>query len=138
MARTLIPNSTQIPDVILDRWLARLNGAEFKVVMYIARRTYGFGKGEGDTYGWLYSAYAGRSTYGLPRPLPASYLSLPPGTRKVIALDLEIAEKFAEGHGPQPLSLADGSVVYILQSERADIAALVLKGDSLRAVFEQG
>lgn len=44
MARSLIPNSTQVPDVILDRWMAALSGAEFKVLMYVARRTYGFGK----------------------------------------------------------------------------------------------
>ncbi len=44
MSRALIPNSTQIPDVILDRWMAELSGAEFKVLLYIARRTYGFGK----------------------------------------------------------------------------------------------
>src|SRR4051794_6722437 len=48
MSRMLIPNSTQVPDVILDHWMAELTGAEFKVVMYIARRTYGFGK-ERDT-----------------------------------------------------------------------------------------
>jgi phage replication O-like protein O len=44
MARALIPNSTQIPDVILDHWMAELSGAELKVLLYIARRTYGFGK----------------------------------------------------------------------------------------------
>src|SRR6516225_8207638 len=44
MARALIPNSTQVPDVILDQWMAELSGAEFKVLLYIARRTYGFGK----------------------------------------------------------------------------------------------
>jgi DNA-binding transcriptional ArsR family regulator len=48
MPRALIPNSTQIPDVILDHWMAELSGAEFKVVLYIARRTYGFGK-DSDT-----------------------------------------------------------------------------------------
>jgi hypothetical protein len=48
MSRSLIPNSTQIPDVILDHWMGHLSGAEFKVVMYIARRTYGFGK-DSDT-----------------------------------------------------------------------------------------
>jgi len=48
MARTLVPNSTQIPDVILDRWMAVLSGAEFKVLLYIARRTYGFGKDSDD------------------------------------------------------------------------------------------
>jgi len=48
MSKLLIPNSTQIPNVILDHWMAVLSGAEFKVVLYIARRTYGFGK-ESDT-----------------------------------------------------------------------------------------
>ena len=44
MSRALIPNSTQVPDVILDHWMGGLSGAEFKVLMYVARRTYGFGK----------------------------------------------------------------------------------------------
>ncbi len=44
MPRALIPNSTQIPDVILDQWMADLSGAELKVVLYVARRTFGFGK----------------------------------------------------------------------------------------------
>jgi len=44
MTRILIPNSTQIPDVILDQWMCDLSGAELKVVLYIARRTFGFGK----------------------------------------------------------------------------------------------
>lgn len=48
MSRSLVPNSTQIPDIILDTWIAKLNGAEFKVLMYVARRTYGFGKMDGD------------------------------------------------------------------------------------------
>jgi hypothetical protein len=44
MARALIPNSTQIPDIILDHWMAELSDAEFKVLLYVARRTFGFGK----------------------------------------------------------------------------------------------
>ena len=44
MARSLIPNSTQVPDVLLDYWMAHLSGSAFKVLLYIARRTYGFGK----------------------------------------------------------------------------------------------
>lgn len=44
MTRLLVPNSTQIPDVIIDHWMAELSGAEFKVLLYIARRTYGFQK----------------------------------------------------------------------------------------------
>jgi DNA-binding MarR family transcriptional regulator len=46
--RVLIPNSTQVPDILLDHWMAELSGSEFKVLLYIARRTYGFGK-EWDT-----------------------------------------------------------------------------------------
>jgi len=48
MTKPLRPNSTQVPDEILDRWMADLSGAEFKVIMYIVRRTYGFQK-DGDT-----------------------------------------------------------------------------------------
>jgi hypothetical protein len=42
--RLWIPNSTQVPDVILDYWMATVGDAEFKVLMYITRRTYGFRK----------------------------------------------------------------------------------------------
>lgn len=48
MSNAFFPNTTQTPDVILDRWLAVLNGSEFKVLMYLVRRTYGFGKRDGD------------------------------------------------------------------------------------------
>ena len=42
--RLLLPNTTQVPNVILDRWLAFLSGSATKVVLYVARRTYGFGR----------------------------------------------------------------------------------------------
>lgn len=45
----LILNSTQIPNIILDEWMYELTPAEFKVVMVIARQTYGWNK-END---WL-------------------------------------------------------------------------------------
>jgi phage replication O-like protein O len=38
------PNFTQIPNEILDNLLDELSGAEFKILMYICRRTYGFHK----------------------------------------------------------------------------------------------
>lgn len=44
-----VPNTTQTPDILFDRWLAVLNGSEFKVLMYLVRRTYGFGKPAGDS-----------------------------------------------------------------------------------------
>ncbi|MGI8552035.1 MAG: replication protein [Dehalococcoidia bacterium] len=42
------PNTTPTPDDLFDRFLAELNGAELKVLLYIVRRTFGFKK-EGDT-----------------------------------------------------------------------------------------
>ena len=44
MSRSLIPNSTQIPDVILDDWMPLLSGAEIAIVMLVARKTFGWGK----------------------------------------------------------------------------------------------
>ena len=42
--RLLLPNTTQVPNVILDRWMASMTGAKIKVVLYVVRRTYGFGR----------------------------------------------------------------------------------------------
>jgi hypothetical protein len=43
-SRLLMPNSTQIPNVILDKILPRIPEAESKCLLYICRRTYGFQK----------------------------------------------------------------------------------------------
>jgi hypothetical protein len=40
--RLLLPNTTQVPKVVLDRWMASMTGAEIKVVLYVVRRAYGF------------------------------------------------------------------------------------------------
>ena len=40
----LIPNSTQIPNVILDKIIPGIPNAEAKCLLYICRRTYGFHK----------------------------------------------------------------------------------------------
>ena len=36
------PNYTQVPNEIMDRWLPDLTGAELKILLYLARRTFGF------------------------------------------------------------------------------------------------
>ena len=41
----LKPTTTPTPDEIFDVWLSELTGAELKVLLYIVRRTFGFGKG---------------------------------------------------------------------------------------------
>jgi hypothetical protein len=38
----LLPNTTQVHNVVLDRWMALKSGAEIKVVLYVVRRSYGF------------------------------------------------------------------------------------------------
>lgn len=37
-----VSNYTQIPNAVVDEYMAGLSGAEFKVLAYIARRTFGF------------------------------------------------------------------------------------------------
>ena len=44
MSRQLEPNSTQTPDVIFDEWLPLLTANEAKVVFFVVRKTYGWGK----------------------------------------------------------------------------------------------
>ena len=44
MSKLLIPNTTQTPNVIIDHLMSYLGDAEFKCLMYIVRRTYGFQK----------------------------------------------------------------------------------------------
>lgn len=44
MRNRLQPNTTQIPNIILDEWLPTLNGAEIAVLMVIVRQTYGWHK----------------------------------------------------------------------------------------------
>jgi len=38
------PRYTQIPDVLIDEWAPHLSPAELRVVLYVARRTFGFHK----------------------------------------------------------------------------------------------
>ena len=42
------PTFTQVPDEVFDELMPRLSGSEFKVLMYIVRRTFGFKK-DSDT-----------------------------------------------------------------------------------------
>lgn len=42
------PNTTPFPDILLDQVMHRVSPAEWKVLCYIVRRTYGFEKPEGD------------------------------------------------------------------------------------------
>lgn len=54
----MIPNSTQTPNIILDKYIKELSGAEFKVLMFLVRKTFGWGK-EKD---WITNKYAKEQT----------------------------------------------------------------------------
>ncbi len=44
MSRLLIPNTTQVPNILLDRLMAELKDTSLRVVLAIVRLTYGFQK----------------------------------------------------------------------------------------------
>jgi len=44
MTNPYVPNTASIPNILFDYWMNRLTPAEFKVLMCIARKTYGWGK----------------------------------------------------------------------------------------------
>jgi hypothetical protein len=44
MNKLLIPNTTQIPNVVLDDLMPQLSGSELKVLLAIVRKTYGWQK----------------------------------------------------------------------------------------------
>lgn len=49
MGGILVPNAFQVPnEVVDDGWLKELGGAEFKVLLFIIRKTFGFNKISGD------------------------------------------------------------------------------------------
>lgn len=44
MSKAYRPNTASIPNILFDYWMAKLSPAEFKVLMAIARKTYGWNK----------------------------------------------------------------------------------------------
>ena len=44
MNRILIPNTCQVPNVLLDEVMPRISGSSLKVLLAIVRKTYGFQK----------------------------------------------------------------------------------------------
>jgi len=44
MNNNYVPNTSSIPNIIFDYWMCRLKPAEFKVLLCICRKTYGFHK----------------------------------------------------------------------------------------------
>jgi DNA-binding MarR family transcriptional regulator len=44
----IVPNSTQVPNEVLDRMLPHLSLSELKVLLFLVRKTFGYGKSRGD------------------------------------------------------------------------------------------
>jgi len=42
MSKDMVPNMTQTPNIILDEWISRLSGPEFKILMLLVRQTIGW------------------------------------------------------------------------------------------------
>jgi phage replication O-like protein O len=38
------PNYTQVPNEVIDKWMSELSGLEFKIIMFICRKTFGWHK----------------------------------------------------------------------------------------------
>lgn len=39
-----VPNYCQVPNILLDEWISKLGHAEFKIIMYMCRKTFGWHK----------------------------------------------------------------------------------------------
>jgi hypothetical protein len=101
-------------------------------------RSYAIGTAQPGTEGrkgWLYSAYRGDSTYVLPHPWPSTVLGLQPGTRNVMALDEETADMIGPEYSLMPVSLADGSTLYLLASPERDIRELRIEENRIKVVY---
>ncbi len=89
----------------------------------------------GKTYGWLYSAYSGQSSYSLPEPPASPTLELPPHTEWVVALDRDTGDRLEGEKGLSSVSLADGSTLYVLHVPGAQIARLRAEGEKIKAIY---
>jgi hypothetical protein len=98
-------------------------------------RTYGVGESRNEPLGWRYSAYGGRSDYALPWPSAQLSLKLPEGTRNVVVLDEELAQKFVPQESLRRVALSGGPSLYMLAARR-DIEGLVVDGGTISAVYE--
>lgn len=58
-----IPNSTQVPNIIMDDYMSKLNGAELKVLIFFIRQRYGFQKYKGE-FSYSISQIMNGITYG--------------------------------------------------------------------------
>ena len=94
----LKPNSTQVPNIILDKLMYRLPDAEFRVIIYICRRTYGFQR-ESDqiSYSQFVDGIVKRDGTRLDGGCGLSRPSVSKALNTLLELKLIIKEKNARG-----------------------------------------
>lgn len=94
----LKPNSTQVPNIILDKLMYRLPDAEFRVIIYICRRTYGFQR-ESDqiSYSQFIDGIVKRDGTRLDGGCGLSRPSVSKALNTLLELKLIIKEKNARG-----------------------------------------
>jgi hypothetical protein len=107
----------------------------FRLAGYLlpAFHVYATSKDSEGTEGWLYSSYAGKSTYALPHPPAQTRLALPPNTHRVVALDDETAEMLGGKSALKAVSLGDGSTLYMLDSDSQIVSYLKITDKKITA-----
>lgn len=98
MSDFLKPNSTQVPNIILDKLMYRLPDAEFRVIIYICRRTYGFQR-ESDqiSYSQFIDGIVKRDGTRLDGGCGLSRPSVSKALNTLLELKLVVREKNARG-----------------------------------------
>ncbi|MDQ3927980.1 MAG: glycosyltransferase family 39 protein [Chloroflexota bacterium] len=123
------PASTAL--VTGSNWHSAFRHAGYLLPQY---HTYALDQKHNRLNGWNYSAYAGKSSYALPRPVPQAYLQLPPGTRTIVALDEDVGRSMPAREGLQRVLLDGGATLYVLRSPR-EIAGLRVENGTITAVY---
>jgi hypothetical protein len=111
----------------------------FRTAGYLlpAFHSYAIDEDRESRFGWMYSAYEGRSDYALPGPEPRLELGMPDGIRKIIALDADTAERLQGGAPAQSILLGDGTSLYVLTPGGAQIKSLVMRNGKITPVYAQ-
>lgn len=115
-------------------WYGPFRHAGYLLPQY---RSYAGSEEPDKTYGWLYSAYAGQSSYSLPEPPASRLLKLPPRTEWAVALDQDTGERLAGEKGLSSVSLADGSTLYVLRTPGNEITALRADGEKIEPIYSR-
>ncbi|HEX8231157.1 MAG TPA: glycosyltransferase family 39 protein [Chloroflexia bacterium] len=129
-AASMDPSSTAL--IMGSSWHSSFRHAGYLLPQY---HSYALDQKDDRLNGWNYSGYGGESTYVLPKPVPQSYLQLPPGTRTIVALDEQVGEAMSAQPGLQRVSLGGDTTLYVLHSQ-VDIEGLRVENEAISPVYK--